>query len=75
MELEIEKIEIVSADNIQVEVPNEIEISEGKKDYEVSVVKKEYTIIGDSIFIPSMYEDSPPWLKELINTTIDVAVI
>ena len=74
MELEIEKIEIVSADNIQVEVPNEIEISEGKKDYEVSVVKKEYTIIGDSIFIPSMYEDAPPWLKEFIDTTIDIAV-
>lgn len=74
MELEIEKIEIVSADNIQVEVPNEIEISEGKKDYEVSVVKKEYTIIGDSIFIPSMYGDAPPWLKEFIDTTIDIAV-
>lgn len=74
MKLEIEKTEVVSADNIQVEVPNEIEISEGKKDYEVSVVKKEYTIIGDSIFIPSMYEDAPPWLKEFIDTTIDVAV-
>ena len=75
MKLEIEKTENISANNIQVEVPNSVEISEGKKDYEVSVVKKEYTIIGDSIFIPSMYEDSPPWLKELINTTIDVAVI
>lgn len=74
MELEIENTEVVSADNIQVEVPNAIEVSEGKKDYEVSVVKKEYTIIGDSIFIPSMYEDAPPWLKEFINTTIDVAV-
>ena len=75
MELEIEKTEIVSANSIQVEVPNAVEISEGNKDYEVSVVKKEYTIIGDSIFIPSMYEDAPPWLKEFINTTIDVAVI
>ena len=74
MELEIEKTEIVSANNIQVEVPNAVEISEGKKDYEVSVVKKEYTIIGDSIFIPSMYEDAPPWLKEFIDTTIDIAV-
>ena len=74
MELEIENTEVVSADNIQVEVPNAIEVSEGKKDYEVSVVKKEYTIIGDSIFIPSMYEDAPPWLKEFIDTTIEVAV-
>lgn len=74
MELEIENTEVISSNNVQVEVPNTIEIEEGKKDYEVSVVKKEYTIIGDSIFIPSMYEDAPPWLKEFINTTIDVAV-
>lgn len=74
MELEIESTEVVSTNNLQVEIPNAVEVAEGKKDYEVSVVKKEYTIIGDSVFIPSMYEDAPPWLKELIDTTIDVAV-
>ena len=74
MELEIENTEVYSANNIQIEAPGSVEVVEGKKDYEVSVVKKEYTIIGDSIFIPSMYEDAPPWLKELIDTTIDVAV-
>ena len=74
MELEIENTEVVSSNEIQVEVPNSIEVTEGEKDYEVSVVKKEYTIIGDSIFIPSMYEDVPPWLKEFINTTLEVAI-
>lgn len=74
MELEIKSTEVVSSNSIKVEVPTEIEVAEGKKDYEVSVVKKEYTIIGDSIFIPSMYEDAPPWLKDFIDTTIDVAV-
>ena len=74
MELEIENTEVVSADNIQIEAPGSVEVIEGEKDYEVSVVKKEYTIIGDSIFIPSMYEDAPPWLKEFIDTTISVAV-
>lgn len=74
MELEIESTEVVSTNNLQVEIPNAVEVAEGKKDYEVSVVKKEYTIIGDSIFIPSMYEDAPPWLKEFIDTTINVAV-
>lgn len=74
MELEIENTEVVSGNSIQVEVPNSVEVSEGKKDFEVKVVKKEYTIIGDSIFIPSMYEDAPPWLKEFIDTTIEVAV-
>ena len=74
MELEIENTEVVSSNEIQVEVPNSIEVTEGEKDYEVSVVKKEYTIIGDSIFIPSMYEDAPPWLKEFIETTLNVAV-
>lgn len=74
MELEIENTEVVSANNIQIEAPGSIEVIEGEKDYEVSVVKKEYTIIGDSIFIPSMYEDAPPWLKEFIDTTLNVAV-
>ena len=74
MELEIENTEVVSANNIQIEAPGSVEVIEGEKDYEVSVVKKEYTIIGDSIFIPSMYEDAPPWLKEFIDTTINVAV-
>lgn len=74
MELEIENTEVVSSNEIQVDVPTSIEVIEGEKDYEVSVVKKEYTIIGDSIFIPSMYEDAPPWLKEFIDTTINVAV-
>ena len=74
MELEIENTEVVSSNEIQVEVPNSIEVTEGEKDYEVSVVKKAYTIIGDGIFIPSMYENAPPWLKEFIDTTINVAV-
>ena len=74
MELEVENTEVISSNNIQIEIPDAIEISEGEKDYEVRVVKKEYTIIGDSIFIPSMYEDAPPWLKEFINTTIEIAV-
>ena len=74
MELEIENTEVVSANNIQIEAPGSIEVIEGEKDYEVSVVKKEYTIIGDSIFIPSMYEDAPPSLKEFINTTLEVAI-
>ena len=74
MELEVENTEVVSANSIQIEAPGSVEVVEGKKDYEVSVVKKEYTIIGDSIFIPSMYEDAPPWLKEFIDTTISVAV-
>lgn len=74
MELEIENTEVVSANNIQIEAPGSVEVIEGEKDYEVSVVKKEYTIIGDSIFIPSMYEDAPPWLKEFIDTTLNVAV-
>lgn len=74
MELEIETTEVVSSNEIQVEVPNSIEVTEGEKDYEVSVVKKAYTIIGDGIFIPSMYENAPPWLKEFIDTTINVAV-
>ena len=74
MELEIENTEVVSADNIQIEAPGSVEVVEGEKDYKVSVVKKEYNIIGDSIFIPRYYEDVPPWLKEFIDTTISVAV-
>lgn len=74
MELEIENTEVVSTNNIQIEAPGSVEVVEGEKDYKVSVVKKEYNIIGDSIFIPSMYENAPPWLKEFIDTTLEVAI-
>ena len=76
MVIEVVDTEVVSANNIEIEIPNEaIIVSEDNKDYDVRIVKKEYTIIGDGIFIPSMYENAPPWLKEFINTTIEVAVI
>ena len=47
---------------------------EDLSDLDITVAKKEYTIVGDGIFIPSMYEDAPAWLKEFIDTTINVAV-
>lgn len=76
MVIEVVDTEVVSANNIEIEIPNEaIIVSEDNKDYDVRIVKKEYTIIGDGIFIPSMHEDAPPWLKEFIDTTIEIAII
>lgn len=75
MELIIDNtVEATEYNNVEVIIPSQIDVVEEIAEFEVSVVKKEYTIIGDSIFIPSTYEDAPPWLKEFINTTIDVAV-
>ena len=74
IEVNVPETEIIGKD-ISVETGNtNIAISEDIKDLDITYNRKEYSIIGDSIFMPSMYEDAPPWLKEFIDTTISVSV-
>ena len=74
IEVNVPETEITGKD-ISVETGNtNIAISEDTKDLDITYNRKEYSIVGDGIFMPSMYEDAPPWLKEFIDTTIEVAV-
>lgn len=41
-------------------------------EYSVSVQRKEYKVVGDNIYIPKLYDDAPQWMKDLVNTVVDV---
>lgn len=74
IEVNVPETEITGKD-ISVETGNtSIAISEDTKDLDITYNRKEYSIIGDGIFISSVLDDAPPWLKEFIDTTISVAV-
>ncbi len=60
------ELAVVSADGV-------IEVMIEEPDYSVSVNKKEYTIVGDGLYIPSRYEDAPQWLRDTIATVTDTS--
>lgn len=74
MEILVDDVVVNSGNDIEVVLPAAIDVTKDKEDYEVKIAKREYTIIGDSIFIPTVYDDAPPWLKDLLDNTIAVAV-
>lgn len=41
-------------------------------EYSVSIQRKEYKVVGDNIYIPRLYDDAPRWMKDLVNTVVDV---
>ena len=41
-------------------------------EYSVSVQRKEYKVVGDNIYIPKLYDDAPQWMKDLVDTVVDV---
>lgn len=43
-------------------------------DLDITVVKKEYAIVGDGIYIPQLYDDAPQWMKDLIQLVVDVSM-
>ena len=77
MEIEVESPEVeITNKNIVIESSNRnVAVEESTKELEVTVNRREYKIIGDGVFISSTYDNAPPWLKEFIDTTIEVAVV
>lgn len=58
---------IVSDASIEADVVNLNEL-------DIRVSKKEYTIVGDSIYIPKLYDDAPEWMKNLVQIVVDVSL-
>ena len=77
MEIEVGSPEVeITNKNIVIESSNRnVAVEESTKELEVTVNRREYKIIGDGVFISSTYDNAPPWLKEFIDTTIEVAVV
>ena len=49
-------------------------IAEGTKELEVTVNRREYSIVGDELYIPKRYEDAPQWLRDIIDTVTSNAL-
>lgn len=75
-------IEIDSTNEIEVSSPSigvegktgNVAVTEGTTDLEVTVNRKEYSIVGDEVYIPKLYEDAPQWLKALVDVVVEVGV-
>ena len=75
IELNIPETEITGKD-ISVETGNtNIAVSEDIKDLDITYNRKEYSIIGDGIFISSVLDDVPVWLGNLIDSTFEAAIL
>ncbi len=75
IELNVPETEITGKD-ISVETGNtNIAVSEDIKDLDITYNRKEYSIIGDGIFISSVLDDVPEWLGNLIDSTFEAAIL
>ena len=76
MSIEVESPEVdITGKNIEVESTNRnVAIAEGTKDLEVTVNRREYSIVGDELYIPTRYEDAPQWLRDVIDTVTNTAI-
>ena len=75
IELNIPETEITGKD-ISVETGNtNISVSEDTKDLDITYNRKEYSIIGDGIFISNVLDDVPEWLGDLIDSTFEAAIL
>lgn len=82
-ELDTSTIEITnSIDNVELDNTNIIAgydnsynaDIEDLSDLDITVAKKEYTIVGDDIYIPQLYDDAPQWMKDLVELVVDVSM-
>lgn len=75
IEVNVPGTEITGKD-ISVETGNtNIAVSEDTKDLDITYNRKEYSIIGDGIFISSVLDDVPEWLSDLIDSTFEAAIL
>lgn len=63
--VENEKDKSISVQNKDIIVAN------SEPEFEVTVQRKEYSVVGDELYIPKRYEDAPQWLRDLISTVTE----
>jgi len=73
--LEPQETEVVESKDIEstVVVP-EMELEAEETGIETYVTPKEYTLVGDDIYIPKLYDDAPAWLKDLVNVVTNASI-
>lgn len=55
-------------------VTGSVPVVDSTKDLQVEVNRKEYSIVGDELYIPKRYEEAPQWLRDIIDTVVDVGL-
>lgn len=71
----VETSEITVEPNSTLDVTTSSQIQVCKStDTSVEVNRREYSIVGDGLYIPARYEDAPPWLQAIIDQTISVSL-
>lgn len=73
MEIQVENsVDIEPVTDVEVAASNVAEVSVADDTaLDVSVVKKEYKIVGDEVYIAKLYEDAPQWMKDLVQLVVD----
>lgn len=73
-------MEVIAEKDIEVVIDNVGEVSTNSalevdvidnNELAISVNRKEFTIVGDELYIPKRYEDAPQWLRDLISTVTE----
>ena len=68
-------IEIRNSSIMVAGIDNNYDVKvEDLAELDITVAKKEYTITGDDIYIPQLYDDAPQWMKDLVNLVVDVSM-
>lgn len=73
MEIQVENgVDIEPVTDVEIAASNVAEVSVADDTaLDVSVVKKEYKIVGDEVYIAKLYDDAPQWMKDLVQLVVD----
>ena len=66
-------IEVIIDKDVSL-IDNNIDVKTLEPEYEVTINRKEYNVVGDELYIPKRYEDAPQWLRDIIDNVTDVAL-
>ena len=75
-ELESTSVEVTTEEPIEINGIDSTSVAEVQNldDLDITVAKKEYTIVGDDIYIPQLHDDAPQWMKDLVQVVVNIAV-
>ena len=73
MEIQVEnRVDIEPVTDVEIAASNVAEVSVADDTaLDVSVVKKEYKIVCDEVYIAKLYDDAPQWMKDLVQLVVD----
>ena len=66
-------IEVIIDKDVSL-IDNNIDVKTLEPEYEITINRKEYNVVGDELYIPKRYEDAPQWLRDIIDNVTDVAL-